>query len=177
MKNTLIFVIILMFIGTLRPVNATKKPDICRPTITQTPSATPTSTPDPTPTESPMPSATISPTEAPKEEPKKEERKPDGSVSQPTCDIQKPNAPEFITVDSGVLGDGKLKLLWPLVLNATHVNIIYREYTRGFEHGVANWPNTGNIEITSLKNVNYEFCIQGMNRCAVSNWKCIDPLP
>lgn len=102
---------------------------------------------------------------------------PDGSKSAPTCDITIPNKPDHIVVDSGVHGDGSLTLLWPHIVNATHINLYYGEYGKSFEHGISNYPDDGHIDIHFLKNTNYNFCIEGVNRCAVGPMLCVDPMP
>lgn len=168
---------ILQPTATPAPTNTpTPEPTKCVPSVT--PSPTPTVILDPSPIATP--SAT--PTVTPKQEPLTENRvyeqppKPDGSKSAPTCDVAIPDKPVFVNFDRGVINDHKLTLLWPHILNATHVNIYYGEYGRPIEHGVANIPDTGNYEIKELKNrTNYLFCIEGVNRCAVGPRTCIDP--
>lgn len=165
------------------------------PTVTPTtiPTISPTSTPTPiedpckgeceeelTPTPTVMPSPSILPTNVPLTENKvySQEPTPDGSKSKPTCDVIIPDKPVFVSFDRGVINDHKLILLWPHILNATHVNIYYGEYGRPLEHGVANIPDTGNYEVKELKNrTNYNFCVQGINRCAVGPMLCVDPMP
>lgn len=156
-------------------------PRSCRitPTVitTPTPIILPTQTPIPSSTiekEDATPSAIIS---SPIETQLNDSPRLNEGVSKPSCDITIPNKPEFLFVDSGKPGDGKLTLYWPLILNAVNVNIYYREYGKDFMYSVANWPNDGNKTIEFLKNTNYEFCLQGINRCAVGPLKCIDPLP
>jgi len=149
-------------------LNCTAPTIILTPTviIKSDPISTPSATPTVTPTNSNLTENRVHITEP----------KPDGSKSAPTCDVTIPDKPNHIVADRGVINDHKLSLLWPRIVNATHINIYYGEYGRPIEHGVANLPDTGNFEIGALKNrTNYLFCIEGVNRCAVGPMLCIDP--
>lgn len=141
------------------------------PTITSTPTdypqiSTPSATPYILPKQEPLTDNRVY----------SQEPAPDGSKSAPTCDVAIPDKPVFVSFDRGVINDHKLTLLWPHIVNATHVNIYYGEYGRPIEHGVADIPDTGNYEIKELKNrTDYLFCIEGVNRCAVGPRTCVDP--
>lgn len=168
------------------------------PSPTQQPSATPTLQPSVTPTleptsATPSPTISIDPTPTreatPSATPTQELPQDTSSSSSlqasagtghsdPSCDTPIPNRPEFVTVERGIPNDNKLTLLWPLVLGAQSVNIYYGPYGMSAQHGIADYPNTGTIEIAGLQNgTNYLFCIEGRNGCAVGAETCVDPLP
>ncbi len=85
-------------------------------------------------------------------------------------------------IERGVSDDSCLHVLWPPSPNASHINILYGEYDREFEHALRDYPNAGgSADICGLKNgVNYKFIIQATadgGKCA-SGWSGVqDPLP
>ncbi len=154
-------------------VTTTPIPTICQKSPTPTPTIindiTPTATPEATPT------GKIDTTTSHSDGDTNVTINDTTHNSNPTCDTPKPSALDHLVVDSGILHDGKVTLLWPHIVGATSVDMFYGEYGKPFVNGVANWPDIGTFEINYLKDTNYNFCIQGRNGCARGPMLCVDP--
>lgn len=148
--------------------------------IEYTPTPTPTCKPSPTPTitvedPTPTPIVTIEHAEAPKSAGDSGHVDTTGAPSD-AC-VKEINPIPFLNVDQGVPNDSCVNVSWPLSPNGDRVNIIYGEYSRGFEHALRDFPDDGHTMICGLKNgVNYMFKIQAVTGYCSSKWSpVVDP--